>query len=66
LCGGPLTSLHRILPTAALGYSIFDLIDGFTLGSDFLLHGLVMFAFALYMCETDKNEVFAVMLTLEV
>ena len=66
LCGGPLTSLHRVLPTAALGYSIFDLIDGITLGPSFLAHGMVMVAFALYMCESDKNEIFAVMLTLEV
>jgi len=64
-CGGPLTSLHRVLPTASLGYSVFDLIDGLTLGADFLSHGSVMLAWSLYMCETQKNEFFSPMLIME-
>ena len=66
MCGGALTSLHRVLPTAALGYSIHDLIDGISLGADFLSHGVVLFFFALYMCENEKNEILAIMLALEV
>ena len=66
LCLGPLTSLHRILPTCAMGFSVFDLIDGMRMGADFFSHGIAMFAFSLYMMETNKNEIFAVMLVLEV
>lgn len=66
LCHGPLTSLHRILPTAAVGFSVFDLLDGMRMGADFLSHGAVMFLFSAYVMEVDKNEVLAVMLTLEV
>lgn len=66
LCHGPLTSLHRILPTVSVGYSVFDLLDGLHLGADFLSHGAVMFLFSAYIMEVDKNQVLAVMLTLEV
>jgi len=66
LCGGPITSLHRVLPTASLGYAVFDLMDGIKLGADFLSHGSVMLAFSLYMCITNKNEYFAPMLIMEV
>ena len=67
MCHGPLTSLHRVLPTAAVGYSVFDLLDGIRLGSaDFAAHGAVMFVFSAYIMEVDKNEILAVMLTLEV
>ena len=56
-----------MLPTAAVGYSVFDLLDGIRLGSaDFAAHGAVMFAFSTYIMESDKNQVLAVMLTLEV
>ena len=67
LCHGPLTSLHRVLPTASVGYAIFDFIDGIRLGSlDFAAHGAVMFTFSTYIMEVDKNEILAVMLTFEV
>jgi len=66
MCLGPLTSLHRILPTASVGFSVFDLLDGMRMGADFLSHGAVMFLFSAYVMEVDKNEVLSVMLTLEV
>jgi hypothetical protein len=66
LCHGPLTSLHRVLPTASVGYSVFDLIDGVPLGPAFMAHGAVMFMFSTYVMEVNKNEVLAVMLALEV
>ena len=66
LCHGALTSLHRVLPTASVGYSVFDLVDGLSLGPAFMAHGLVMFMFSTYVMEVNKNEVLAVMLALEV
>jgi hypothetical protein len=66
LCHGPLTSLHRVLPTASVGYSVFDLIDGMVLGPAFMAHGAVMFMFSTYVMEVNKNEVLAIMLALEV
>lgn len=36
LCQGPLTSLHRILPAITMGYALFDVVDGFTTGLDFV------------------------------
>lgn len=66
MCGGALTSFHRVLPTATLGYAVIDLLDGMKLGLDFLSHGLVLLGFALYMCENEKNEILSTMLALEV
>ena len=65
MCHGPLTSLHRVLPTAAMGYAVLDLIDGMRLGWDFLGHGAAMFAFSAYVMEVHHNEVLAVFLTME-
>jgi hypothetical protein len=36
LCQGPLTSLHRMIPAITLGFGLFDIIDGFTFGVDFV------------------------------
>jgi len=65
-CGGALTSFHRVLPTVTLGYAVIDLLDGMKMGIDFLTHGVVLFTFALYMCENEKNEILSTMLALEV
>jgi hypothetical protein len=36
LCHGPLTSLHRMIPAITLGFGLFDIIDGFSHGVDFV------------------------------
>ena len=56
-CAVPLTSLHRILPAITMGYSLFDLLDGFTLGVDFILHGAATLAVMIYFCETSPQIV---------
>ena len=35
-CQGPLTSLHRIVPAITMGYGLFDILDGFSHGIDFV------------------------------
>ena len=66
MCGGALTSFHRVLPTVTLGYAINEFMDGLTLGIDFMTHASVLLTFALYMCENEKNEILSTMLALEV
>jgi|AntRauTorckE5430_2_1112549.scaffolds.fasta_scaffold01243_5 hypothetical protein len=44
-CGGPLTSLHRIIPAITQGYALCDIINGFHListglGPEHLAHGV--------------------------
>lgn len=65
-CQGPLTSLHRILPAITLGYSIFDLIDGFNLSFDFMLHGGATGLVMLYFCYYDAPHLLGATLTVEV
>lgn len=65
-CLGPLTSLHRILPAITMGYSMFDLIDGLTLGVDFALHGLATMGVMSFFCETNLPHIIAPMLLMEV
>ena len=36
VCEGPLTSLHRIVPAMTMGYGLFDILDGFSHGLDFV------------------------------
>lgn len=36
LCHGPLTSLHRIVPAITMGFGLFDVLDGFEHGIDFV------------------------------
>ena len=36
LCKGPLTSFHAIVPAITAGFGIFDIIEGFTHGIDFV------------------------------
>lgn len=66
MCGGALTSFHRVLPTVTLGYAINEFLDGLQLSFDFLTHASVLLTFALYMCENEKNEILSTMLALEV
>lgn len=65
-CGGPLTSLHRIVPAITMGYGIFDILDGVGHGLDFLLHGVATFAVMAYFCEYDLAEVITPMLLMEI
>lgn len=43
LCQGPLTSLHRIVPAVTMGYGVFDIIEGFSHGVDFVRRILLVF-----------------------
>ena len=36
LCQGPLTTWHSIVPAITMGFGIFDIIEGFTHGMDFV------------------------------
>jgi hypothetical protein len=65
-CEGPLTSLHRILPAITMGYSMFDLFDGFTISIDFALHGLSTFSVMAFFCEHNAPHIIAPMLLMEV
>lgn len=59
LCQGPMTSLHRILPAITMGYAIFDLMDGLTIGIDFALHGIATLLVFLFFCEVNLPEAMA-------
>lgn len=65
-CGGPLTSLHRILPAITMGYAIFDFMEGITYGIDFALHGLVTLALMAYFCEINAPQIIVPYLVMEV
>ncbi len=65
-CQGPMTSLHRILPAITLGYSLFDLADGFNLSFDFVLHGGATGLVMLYFCYYDAPHLLGATLTVEV
>jgi hypothetical protein len=64
-CGGPLTSLHRILPAITMGYSMLDLLDGFTISIDFALHGLSTLTVMAFYCEHNAPQVITPMLLME-
>mmetsp|Transcript_18622 Transcript_18622/g.37733 ORF Transcript_18622/g.37733 Transcript_18622/m.37733 type:complete len:271 (-) Transcript_18622:228-1040(-) len=53
-CGGPPTSLHRLLPALTLGYSICDILDSLKLGPAFLLHGLATAFVMAVFCELEQ------------
>lgn len=36
LCKGPLTTIHAIIPAVTAGFGIFDIIEGFSHGMDFV------------------------------
>jgi hypothetical protein len=65
-CMGPLTSLHRILPAITMGYSLFDLLDGFTISIDFVLHGLSTLSVMAFFCEHNAPHIITPMLLMEV
>ena len=65
-CHGPLTSLHRILPAITMGYSIFDFLDGLTLGIDFALHGFFTTAVTVFFVQFQAPHVLTPMLLMEI
>jgi len=66
-CAGPLTSLHKILPSITLGYSITDIINGFSLGKiDFIFHGFLTSFGALLACTQDIHYNAAEFLVMEI
>jgi hypothetical protein len=36
LCNGPLTSMHAIVPAITMGFGVFDIVEGFSHGIDFV------------------------------
>jgi hypothetical protein len=36
LCYGPLTTIHAIVPAITMGFGVFDIIEGFSHGIDFV------------------------------
>lgn len=65
-CLGPLTSLHRILPSITLGYAICDIINGFTLGKDALAHGFATFMVMSLFIGHGASHIMTPMLLMEV
>lgn len=63
--GGPLTSLHAIVPAITLGYSICDIIHGMSLGGEFLAHGVVTFTVMLLFTELGMPQFVNAMLVME-
>ena len=66
LCGGPLTSLHRILPAITMGYGVLDLIEGLHLGPDFAAHGVATFSIMTFFVESELPQVVVPFLMMEV
>lgn len=65
MCGGPLTSLHRVLPSITMGYALLDILDGFSIGMDFILHGLATFGIMAFFCEVHAEAIITPMLLME-
>ncbi|KAG7368893.1 TLC domain containing protein [Nitzschia inconspicua] len=66
LCKGPLTSFHAMIPAITAGFGIFDIIEGFSHGMDFILHGLATFTVMAYFCEVGVPEIIVPMLMMEI
>ena len=66
LCGGPLTSLHRILPALTMGYGVLDLVEGLHLGPDFAAHGIATFSIMTFFVESDQPQIVVPFLMMEV
>ncbi|CAJ1928265.1 unnamed protein product [Cylindrotheca closterium] len=66
LCQGPLTSLHRIVPAITMGFGMFDIMEGFANGIDFMLHGLATSFIMGYFTEYDIGEIVTPMLLMEI
>ena len=65
-CGGPLTSLHRILPAITMGYSVLDFMEGLQMSVDFAAHGIMTLIVMLFFCEMNLPHVVVPFLLMEV
>mmetsp|Transcript_8608 Transcript_8608/g.10791 ORF Transcript_8608/g.10791 Transcript_8608/m.10791 type:complete len:217 (-) Transcript_8608:1768-2418(-) len=66
LCNGPLTSLHRILPSITQGYAICDIVNGFEVGTkDAMAHGAATFAVMTLFIELGASHIIAPILIME-
>lgn len=63
--GGPLTSLHLIVPSLTLGYSIVDILNGFRLGGAFLAHGFATFSVMMIFIQQGLPQFVNSMLVME-
>jgi hypothetical protein len=66
LCQGPLTTIHAIVPAITMGFGIFDIIEGFSHGMDFIMHGVATFSVMAYFCELGVPEIIVPMLMMEI
>lgn len=66
VCGGPLTSLHRILPAITMGYALLDLYEGISMSLDFALHGIATLTVMGFHCQHNKPHLVTPMLLMEV
>jgi len=65
-CAEPLTSLHRILPAITQGYAVCDIINGFSLGREFLAHGIATFTVMTIFVELNASSIILPMLVMEI
>ena len=66
LCGGPLTSVHRIVPAITMGYGILDFLEGLNWGVDYAAHGVVTFFIMTFFVESGLPQVVVPYLLMEV
>jgi len=65
-CGRALTPVHSLLPMITLGYAPIDFIDGILERRvDFMLHGFVLGAVLLFVCELGTPHTVAPLLIME-
>ena len=64
--GGPLTSLHLIVPSITLAYSITDILNGLRLGGAFLAHGIATFSVMMIFLQQGLPQFVNSMLVMEV
>lgn len=65
-CHEPLTSLHKVIPAITMGFAILDILDGLSIGIDFLLHGMATFSVMAFFISHDKPQIVAPFLLMEV
>lgn len=63
--GGPLTSMHRIIPCITQGFAVCDIINGFRLGPEYLAHGVATFLVMGIFNEANMPQLVNTMLIME-
>jgi TLC domain len=48
-----------------MGYAVIDIVDGFTVGLDFLVHGILTLSVMLFFCELDRPQIVAPFIIME-